>query len=203
MLPNLRTVPVGGVFFAIVLFALQLAFGQEQVSRSLVVPVGAPARGPLIERGDHPEWRQFLILAATRRAGEIDRLRELPDTTTHMEEPQAEAQPAELQVAALPDHSGEADPADANGSVAESPSATLPLDIGETSSTELPISKAPEQPPVIRTPQQEKQPQQQSRKASGQQAQLQPAPKPALPIDRLTQLFAPFPANQQDQAVAR
>jgi hypothetical protein len=119
MLPNLRTVPVGGVFFAIVLFAPQLAFGQEQVSRTLVVPAAAPARGP-------------------------------------------------LQVAALPDHRDHANADETTGSIAESPDATLPVDIGETSSTELPINNTPEQPPVTRMPQQIMSPRQPRGRAAGQ-----------------------------------
>ena len=45
----------------------------------------------------------------------------------------------------------------------------LTVDIGEASSTELPIDDAPEQPPVIRTPQRDNPPHQ-SRTADGRRA---------------------------------
>jgi hypothetical protein len=48
-----------------------------------------PARGALIDRTEHPEWRQFLIQAALRRAGEVDRLRDLRDTVIRSEPPVA------------------------------------------------------------------------------------------------------------------
>jgi len=201
MLPNLRLVPVGGVFFAIFLFALQLAFGQGQVSRAVVAPVETPARGPLIARDEHPEWRQFLILAAARRADEIGRLSALPDTPVRVEEPQAEEPPARLQLAAIPDNRNEADPDDTTGSVGEGPSATLPVEIGETSSTELPISDAPEQPPVMRIPRQER-PAHQSRKGSSRGAQLKPATEPASPLGLLGQLLGALAANQQQKVAA-
>ena len=46
-----------------------------------------PAHGALIDRAAHPEWRQFLIQAALRRAGEVERLRDLHDTVIHTEAP--------------------------------------------------------------------------------------------------------------------
>lgn len=78
MLPIFRMIPVGGVFIAIV--ALVQALTLPGPSRSRLIRVEAPARGPLIERAEHPEWRQFLILAAIHRAQEILALRDLPDT---------------------------------------------------------------------------------------------------------------------------
>jgi hypothetical protein len=45
-----------------------------------VAHVEALARGPLLDRETHLEWRQLLIRAAFKRAGELERLREIPDT---------------------------------------------------------------------------------------------------------------------------
>ena len=137
MLPILRIIPVGGVFLAIAI--LVLAFRPPEGFRSQF-PASAPARGALIEQADHPEWRQFLILAAIQRADEIGRLRKLPDTPVRNDKPQ----PA---VAGLPADRNDADPDDVLPPAAAGP--TLPMEIGEPSSTELPVSKQEEKPPAI------------------------------------------------------
>ena len=147
MLPILRILPVGGVLLAIMI--LVLALSPPDGSRAQLTPNVAPARGALIERGEHPEWRQFLILAAIRRADELNRLRELPDTPAR-----TDAAPAAPKVAGLPTDRSDADPEDDDetGSIVQPPAATIPIDIGETSSTELPVTAPEEKPPVIRTP---------------------------------------------------
>jgi len=164
MLPILRVFPVGGVLLAI--FILVLALAPPDGTRALLTPHRIAARGALIVRAEHPEWRQFLILAALRRAEELDRLRALPDSPPPPPKPQAAPAP---EVASLPDEPTDSDPQDS----ADDPASALPLDIGETSTFELPISAAPEQPPVI-TPKSLKQP-----PASEIEEPVYPNPPPA------------------------
>ena len=78
MLPILRVIPVGGVLLAITL--LLLALNPPGDPRHHPTSMLAPANGVLISRGDHPEWWQFFLQAALRRADELNRLRQLPDT---------------------------------------------------------------------------------------------------------------------------
>ena len=127
MLPIFRLLPVGGVLLAIVI--LVLALTPPGGTRSSMRP--GPARGALIERGAHPEWRQFLMTAATRRADELNRLRELPDS------PARGTRMANL-------------PADGNGTDANETTGALPGGIGEPSSAELPANKPGEQPAGMR-----------------------------------------------------
>jgi hypothetical protein len=147
MLPILRVVPVGGVLLAIML--LVLALSPPDGSRAQLKANVVPLHGALIERAEHPEWRQFLILAAIRRAEELNRLRELP------------GMPARTgtapKVAGLPTDRSDADPDDdQTGSIVQSTPATIPIEIGEPSSTELPVAAPEERPPVVRTPERTK-----------------------------------------------
>src|SRR6185312_3926808 len=48
--------------------------------------VAMDARGPLQDREDHPEWRQFFIMAAFRRAEAVTKLRDLPSAPTKLPE---------------------------------------------------------------------------------------------------------------------
>ena len=142
MLPILRILPVGGVLLAIML--LVLALNPPDGSRTQMAPSVGPMRGAMIARSEHPEWRQFLMLAAIRRADELNRLRELPDTPTRTD--------AAPKVAGLPTGRSDTDPEadDQTGSIVQPPAATIPIDIGETSSFELPVAAPEEQPPAIR-----------------------------------------------------
>lgn len=129
MLPILRIIPVGGVLLAIAITVLALS--APDGARSRLARVEAPARGPLVDRETHPEWRQFLIQAALRRAGELERLRELPDTPARSElepgsdeppQPATEAEPPLIvePVAVAEEH------ADADAMRSETPVAPLP-----------------------------------------------------------------------------
>jgi hypothetical protein len=148
MLPILRILPVGGVFLAILLLVLALN-APERMSAQLT-PGMAPVRGALIAPDDHPEWRQFLMQAAIRRADELSRLRELPDTPMR-----SEPAPPAPKVASVPVERNDTDPDpnDETGSIQQRPPATIPIDIGEASAFELPVTAPEEKPPVIRTPQ--------------------------------------------------
>ena len=110
----------------------------------------APLRGALIAPAKHPEWRQFLMQAAIRRADELSRLRELPDMPAR-----GEPAPPAPKIASVPIERGETDPDvdDETGSILQLRPATIPIDIGEPSAFELPVAAPEEKPPVIRTPQ--------------------------------------------------
>jgi hypothetical protein len=103
MLPILRILPVGGVLLAIVI--LVLALSPPDGSRSSLTAAMAPARGALVDRDRHPEVRQFLILAALKRASELSRLRDLPDSPVRAEDP-----PEAAKVAGLPSERTDAEP---------------------------------------------------------------------------------------------
>ena len=143
MLPILRIIPIGGVFLAILLLVLALD-APERMHTQWASPL-TPMRGPLISADDHPEWRQLLMRAAIRRAGELARLRNLPDKPVL-------AMPAK-KFASLPaariDADPEPDDTTATAVTAAAPApATIPIDIGEASSVELPVVMPRERPPI-------------------------------------------------------
>jgi hypothetical protein len=144
MLPFFRIIPVGGVFLAIMIVVL--ALDRPGGSHTALTPAAMPARGAMMRMNEHPEWRQFLILAAVRRADELSRLRELPDT------PVRDAGQVTGKVAGLPTGRSDSDPEDETGTFKEMPRLTLPLDIGETSSMELTVILSEEKPPERKAP---------------------------------------------------
>jgi hypothetical protein len=197
MLPILRVFPIGGVLLAITI--LILALNPPSDPRGRLTGAG----GALIAREQHPEWPQFLLLAAARRAVELNRLRELPDTTVRSvpppAPPQAEQPP---EVAAVPASRNDADPEDVTGTIAQSPGAAIPVEIGETSSVELPVIPHEERPPVIMTPERAKPPSESN--AAPEQAKPQPAnattaPQPVKP--RRARRAKPAPAKQASAQV--
>lgn len=135
MLSGLRLV-IGGVCAALI--AVLTGLGVSATMRSYVAPAAAlPARGALIEPADHPEWKQFLVRAALRRADELNRLRDLPGGLSGNNGDGA-------STASLPGGANDSAPDDETGSIAQTPSVMIPIDIGETSSTELPVARPKE-----------------------------------------------------------
>lgn len=88
--------------------------------------------------------RQFLIRAALKRADELNRLRELPDTPVRSDTTQS-------KVAGLPNDRSDTDPEE-TGAVNETPSVSIPVEIGDPSSFELPVTSQEESAPAVRKP---------------------------------------------------
>ena len=163
-MPILRILPVGGVLLAI--FILVLALSPPDGSRPPLNTTIAPARGALVVREHHPETRQFLIMAALKRADELNRLRELPDTPTKTEpaptEPVAVEPPATEstveapKVAGLPTDRTESDPEPDEPAATETPSVSIPVETGEVSAPDLP-TPPPETRSTGQKPEQAKQ----------------------------------------------
>ena len=164
VLPILRTTLLGSVFVTLALLA---GFALHEPARPHLIHVVAPARGPLIEADEHPEWKQFLVQAAFRRADELERLRDLPASPMTIEaliEPAVmeadnvevtvdpeKADPPAVQIAAI---APERDPdviEDITASIDEKPTGMLPVEIGASSSAELPLTDQ-EPLPQVRQP---------------------------------------------------
>jgi hypothetical protein len=212
MLPFLRVLPAAALALAVAI--LLLALTPPDGARTALHRVAIDARGPLQHPDEHPEWRQFFMMAAFRRAEAVDRLRELPSAPTRLPEivlplpelppitiapaaaappappaapPTAEA-PAEPQhLAGLPLERRASDPApeEVTGSIEEAPGATIPVEIGEASSTELPIVLPQKRPPILRHPLRQK-----SSKPAKPKRRLAHAKRPAKPPrEKQTGLF--------------
>jgi hypothetical protein len=130
MLPILRILPVGGVLLAI--FILVLALIPPDRPRAPLSSAIVPPRGALLDREHQAEVRQFLIHAALKRADELSRLRELPDTPPRPDNEQS-------AVASLPGDRSEADPEEP-APINEAPVVSIPVEIGEPPSAELPVA---------------------------------------------------------------
>jgi hypothetical protein len=139
---------VGGVLLAI--FILVLALSPPDGPRVPLNTAMVPARGAFVDVGYQPETRQLLIRAALKRADELNRLRELPDTPTKTAPDPAEpaaieptpAEPAadEPKVAVLPADRTESDPEPEEPAATETPNVIIPVERGEVSAPELPAA---------------------------------------------------------------
>jgi hypothetical protein len=185
MLPILRIIPVGGVLLAIMILVLALSppGGLHPASTATTLA----ARGALEQLGTHPEWRQLLILAAVRRANELNRLRDLPDMPVRSGRTKDAG-----KFAGLPTERSDADPDDETGSINDMPNATIPIEIGEPSSTELPVTAPPESPPVITTPERVKVPNEIRKRGvhRARRAKALAKTNPPAPVDPFEALFA-------------
>jgi hypothetical protein len=140
MLPILRILPVGGLLLAILI--LVLALSPPDGSRVPLASAIVPSRGALLDRERQAEARQFLIHAALKRADELNRLRELPDTPARSDNERS-------TVASLPGDRSEADPEEP-ASINEAPVVSIPVEISEPSSAELPVAAREESAPATK-----------------------------------------------------
>jgi hypothetical protein len=184
MLPILRILPVGGVLLAILI--LVLALSPPDGSRAPLSPEVVPTRSAFLDRDRRPEARQFLIHAALKRADELSRLRDLPDTPVRSD---AE----EPKVAALPGDRSESDP-DEPASINETPGVSIPMEVGEPSASELPVA-APEAN-ATKNPDQAKR---EVRRRVHRARYARPAPPPPRPFNFFEALFG---GPQYQQAYA-
>jgi hypothetical protein len=141
MLPILGILPVGGLLLAILI--LVLALSPPDGSRAPLSSAIVPSRSALLDRERQAEVRQFLIHAALKRADELNRLRELPDT------PARRFDNEHSTVASLPGDRSEADP-EQPASITEAPVVSIPVEIGEPSSAELPLAAGDESAPATK-----------------------------------------------------
>ena len=104
---------------------------------------GAGARR-LDRPGRSPGMATIPQAGGVQRADEIQKLRALPDTPVKSDN----AKPATTFIG-FPLDRNDAEPDDATGTIPAPAGSTLPVEIGEPSSTELPVAKREETPPAV------------------------------------------------------
>src|SRR5262245_16327976 len=186
MLPILRVLPVGGVLLAILI--LVLALTPPDGSRGPLSSPGVPARGVLSDRDRQAETRQFLIQAALKRADQLSRLRDLPATRAHSEEPKTE-------LAGLPAERSDADPEESS-SINEPPANTIPIGVP---SIEVPIPSPQDTPLTLKPPEQSKAQQETRRRAQRPRRTSVSGTQPR-PLNFFEILFGQQPASISQQA---
>ena len=124
-------------------------FGFAETFRPPSPFVYTAARGALIEPANHPEWQQFLLLAAVRRAEELVRLRELPDRLPN--EATAPAGGNDGRLANVPPAPSDVVEDAVDDPVSPTTTGAIPVEIGAASSAELPVLRRPEdeRPPAL------------------------------------------------------
>jgi hypothetical protein len=167
-----------------VLAILALLAGFVMPAPSTLARPRPPARGPLIEADQHPEWKQFLVQAAYRRADELGRLRELPTAPTIV--PVA-VPTVPVKVAELPPPQAVITPGDVTGAIDDTAPGSMSVDIGEASATELPVQQL-DLPMPIERPETLKRNQSQLKTPARHTAKRKPAPVKPEP-DFLTRIF--------------
>jgi hypothetical protein len=194
MLPILRILPVGGVLLAILI--LVLALSPPDGTRAPLSSTIAPPRSALLDRERQAEVRQFLIHAALKRADELNRLRDLPDTPAPPRK--------QSKVASLPGDRSDTDPDDP-ASINESPKLNIPADTGEPFPTELPAvvppaAAAPEESaPATKNPERAKSHRPPQREVRRRPHRLRPTRLATRPLNVFEALFGP----QQPTYVSR
>jgi hypothetical protein len=164
---------------------LVLALIPPEGSRAPLSPEVVPTRSAFLDRDRRPEARQFLIHAALKRADELSRLRDLPDTPVRSDTEEA-------KVAALPSDRSESDP-DEPASINETPGVSIPVEASEPSPSELPVA-APET--SMPAPEQTKPPQREVRRRVRHVRYARPAPPPR-PFNFFEALFGGPQYQQQ------
>src|SRR5215471_16022379 len=77
MLRIIWILPGGCALLAIIILAL--SFGTLDRPHSQSMPNVARTRFAVIELGEHPEWRQFIVLSADQRTNDLNKLGEMLD----------------------------------------------------------------------------------------------------------------------------
>jgi hypothetical protein len=186
MLPILRILPVGGLLLAILI--LVLALSPPDGSRAPLASAIVPSRSALLDRERQAEARQFLIHAALKRADELNRLRELPDTPARSDNEQS-------TVASLPGDRSEADPEEP-ASIKEAPVVSIPVEISEPSAAELPIAAREESAPATKNTEPAAKSQRDRRIHRVRRVRAPANPTPPRPFNFLEALFG-GPQHQQ------
>src|SRR5215831_19315830 len=149
MLRVIWILPGGCALLAIIILALSFRTLDRPQSQSM--PNLPQTRFAVIELGEHPEWRQFLVLSADRRANELNKLREMLDikgaNDVASDTPMVAAQPAVDTGASTPVQAPIATAAE-NHPIIREDKLAVPLPGDTRASEEKPTVSALEEKPI-------------------------------------------------------